>query len=310
MKLMIEQGMNQFPSLNITISMDVRFLVTFLEVVKTRHFTKTAENLYLTPSAVSARIKQLEEYFNTPLFIRHRHSIQLTAAGERLVPYAESLALTLNDAVKAMNNIEVQHIAIAGTPNAWELYLNNAVDHITQCFPKLSVRADILSNEQLSRQLHERTLDLAIVSEPFKSEHIEMLPLHDIVMHVCWAKGVNNGSFTNAQEASSKFINVEWAGTKIKESLEKYFPLCRDAKFNTGSVRIALDYLLNHGGMAVLPEVLIRPYMATNQIKLATALEPTTNLLYLAYIKDVKHLGLADIISFLLSQEAPVSTPQ
>jgi hypothetical protein len=75
-------------------------------------------------------------------------------------------------------------------------------------------------------------------------------------------------------------------------------------------VRIALDYLLNHGGMAVLPDVLIRPYLGTNQINLATELEPSTNLLYLAYIKDVKHLGLADIISFLLSQEAPISAPQ
>ncbi|MFT4937595.1 MAG: DNA-binding transcriptional LysR family regulator [Paraglaciecola sp.] len=307
---MIEQGMNQFPYLNITVSMDVRFLVTFLEVVKTRHFTKTAENLYLTPSAVSARIKQLEEYFNAPLFIRHRHSIQLTAAGERLVPFAETLALTLNDAVKAMHSIDVQHIAIAGTPNAWELYLNQAVDHITQRFPMLSVRADILSNEQLSRQLHERTLDLAIVSEPFKSEHIEMRPLHNVEMLVCWANGAVNNTFADAREASAKYINVEWAGAKIKESLDKHFPRCRDAKFNTGSVRIALDYLLNHGGMAVLPESLTRPYIETKQVNLARELEPTTNQLWLAYIKDVKHSGLAEIIGFLLEQETLVSEPQ
>ena len=48
--------------------MDIRFLTTFIEVAKTRHFGKAAENLYLTQSAVSARIKLLEEYFHTTLF--------------------------------------------------------------------------------------------------------------------------------------------------------------------------------------------------------------------------------------------------
>ena len=78
--------------------MDIRFLTTFIEVVKTRHFGKAAENLYLTQSAVSARIKQLEEYFHTTLFIRHRNSIQLTPAGEKLLPFAEQLNDTLQQA--------------------------------------------------------------------------------------------------------------------------------------------------------------------------------------------------------------------
>ena len=66
--------------------MDIDLLKTFVEVVRTRHFGKAAENLYLTQSAVSARIKQLEEYFNSALFVRNRNSLQLTAAGEKLLP--------------------------------------------------------------------------------------------------------------------------------------------------------------------------------------------------------------------------------
>ena len=41
--------------------MDIDLLRTFLEVYRTRHFGRTAENLYLTQSAVSARIRLLEE---------------------------------------------------------------------------------------------------------------------------------------------------------------------------------------------------------------------------------------------------------
>ncbi|MFT6737918.1 MAG: DNA-binding transcriptional LysR family regulator, partial [Kangiellaceae bacterium] len=64
---------------------DIRFLVTFIEVSHTRHFGKAAENLYLTSAAVSARIKQVEEYFSVSLFTRHRNNIQLTSAGKKLL---------------------------------------------------------------------------------------------------------------------------------------------------------------------------------------------------------------------------------
>ena len=67
--------------------MDIDLLKTFVEVVRTRHFGKAAENLYITQSAVSFRIRQLEQGLGVNLFIRQRNNIQLTAPGERLLPH-------------------------------------------------------------------------------------------------------------------------------------------------------------------------------------------------------------------------------
>lgn len=74
--------------------MDTELLKTFLEVSRTRHFGRAAESLYLTQSAVSFRIRQLENQLGANLFTRHRNNIRLTPAGERLVPYAEMLLNT------------------------------------------------------------------------------------------------------------------------------------------------------------------------------------------------------------------------
>lgn len=63
--------------------MDLNLLRTFLEVSKTRHFGKAAQNLYLTQSTVSFRIKQLEEQVGIELFIRERNNIMLTISGDR-----------------------------------------------------------------------------------------------------------------------------------------------------------------------------------------------------------------------------------
>lgn len=64
--------------------MDTELLKTFLEVSRTRHFGRAAESLYLTQSAVSFRIRQLENQLGVNLFTRHRNNIRLTAAGEKI----------------------------------------------------------------------------------------------------------------------------------------------------------------------------------------------------------------------------------
>lgn len=65
--------------------MDTELLKTFLEVSRTRHFGRAAEALYLTQSAVSFRIRQLENQLGVNLFTRHRNNIRLTTAGEKLL---------------------------------------------------------------------------------------------------------------------------------------------------------------------------------------------------------------------------------
>lgn len=80
--------------------MDTELLKTFLEVSRTRHFGRAAEALYLTQSAVSFRIRQLENQLGVNLFTRHRNNIRLTPAGEKLLPYAETLMNTWQAARK------------------------------------------------------------------------------------------------------------------------------------------------------------------------------------------------------------------
>ena len=122
--------------------MDIRFLTTFIEVAKTRHFGKAAENLYLTQSAVSARIKLLEEYFHTTLFIRQRNSIQLTQSGEKLLPYARQLCDTLNEAKQELQIQSSEYVVCGATQLASELLLPKILSHLHNAFPDWSVKAN------------------------------------------------------------------------------------------------------------------------------------------------------------------------
>lgn len=275
--------------------MDVRFLATFLEVANTRHFGKAADNLFLTQSAVSARIKQLEEYFNTPLFTRHRNSIQLTAAGEKLVPFAQAMSQTLNDARQALKDSDIQHLVVAGTPNSWVLFLDRQLPELAESFAALSLGAEELSNEQLARQLHERTVDLAFSTQPVKSDEVVCTAIARWPMALC-AKSPDV-----LNQTQLPFTQLDW-GTGLSEALDKCTPANRHVVLKTASLRAALAASERHCSAVWLPlteddsgewQQQLRP------IKDAPDLYLT---LYLMYLKDAPHRGLGEVIDFIASR--------
>ncbi|MFT6777395.1 MAG: DNA-binding transcriptional LysR family regulator [Paraglaciecola sp.] len=274
--------------------MDVRFLATFLEVAQTRHFGKAAENLYLTQSAVSARIRLLEEYFNTSLFIRNRNSIQLTSAGEKLIPYAESLSSTLSDARKALNEVDVDYLVCGATPNACELFLNDALIQMNVNFPDLSIRAEMLNTEQLSRQLHERIIDIAFSTEPLKSDDVENVPIDSATL------GLYSSDGTNVEDELKKYVHIEW-NVKTSESLYQKYPVARRAAFKTGSLSIATNYIRSKGGCVLLTENLASRLNVIKNIELIESMEKLSVTTYLVYLKDIKNSSLSEFITFYRS---------
>lgn len=272
--------------------MDIRFLATFVEVAKTRHFGKAAENLYLTQSAISARIKLLEEYFGTSLFYRYRHGIRLTSAGEKLLPHAEIITKTLNEAKKALAEIDLHFLVVAGTPNAWEFSMQQWLSAMKQHFPEVSLRAEVMNNDHLSRQLHERTIDLAFTLEPLKSEEFGTSLLQESKLALYSSKE----ELTDEEFIS--YVMIDW-GAKASEYMEKQFPETRRSHFRTSSVQIGLDYMLANGGCIVLPEILAADYVEQKKMHLVKPLPELSIKLYLNYMRDVKQLGLSDYITFL-----------
>jgi len=77
--------------------MDIRKLECFLAVAFEGNLTRAAESLYLSQSALSGQIKQLEDELEYPLFIRQARGMALTREGETLLPYARSAVQALEE---------------------------------------------------------------------------------------------------------------------------------------------------------------------------------------------------------------------
>src|SRR5260370_39060785 len=71
--------------------MNLDQLETFVQVARTRSFSRAAVLLDLAQPTLSGRIAALEAELGTRLFVRHGHTLELSEAGRTLLPYAQRM---------------------------------------------------------------------------------------------------------------------------------------------------------------------------------------------------------------------------
>jgi DNA-binding transcriptional LysR family regulator len=243
--------------------MDIDLLKTFLEVYRTRHFGRTAENLYLTQSAVSARIRLLEETLGVPLFTRTRNDIQLTPAGTRLLKYAESILNSWNRARQdtALGDEETVSLAIGASYSLWDILLQDWTHALHRALPRVALQAEAHGPDVLVRRLHDRALDIVFMFEPPQMAELEAreIALIKLIM-------VADRPQLAAREAVGRgYIMADW-GTSFAIAHARHFPDMPPPAVRMGLGRMALAFLLNNGGATYLAEQMVSEYLQSGRL--------------------------------------------
>lgn len=283
--------------------MDVKVFRTFLELAKVRHFGRAAENLYLTQAAVSARIKQLESYFDAQLFTRDRNNIKLTSAGERLINYAEVMVATLQQAKfeLSLENGKALQLTLGGTPNVWDAYLQNCLSIVTDSFAGYGFMAEVMGREHLNRSLLERTLDMAFAFDQIKAEELNCKKVADIVLVL-----VSTRPDTLATAFDNKYVYVDWGSRFASEHSERH-PKAPIPFLRTSTARIALDFILEKGGSAYLPKSLVEPFINSGQLYRIEDVEDWQRPIYLSYRKNSSSIEAITQVEKLVANIDPLT---
>ncbi|MEC4090987.1 LysR family transcriptional regulator [Pseudoalteromonas rubra] len=278
--------------------MDLDLLKTFVEVVKTRHFGRAAENLYITQSAVSFRIRQLEQSLGVNLFIRQRNNIQLTAPGERLLPHANMILTGMQRAkvdVALANNMHKQ-VSLAGTPNIWDAFLQFGINHIVAAMPGVSLVAEVKAQQESTRLLLERTLDIAVLFDPPKVDELVVKQIkHLAIIPVSTMAQTTSEDFFDKQ-----YVYVDW-GTAFSLWHAKQFNGSTPPYFRTSTGRIALDLIMQCGGSAFIPRALAVEPIEKKQLFHIESVEQNAREIYVAYHKDNEQIEQIETIASLLA---------
>jgi len=150
-------------------SVTFRQLRVFTEVARHLSFSRAAENLHLTPPAVTMQVKELEGHVGMPLFERQGRQVQLTMAGEYFLVYAKRLLSTLKEADNMMARFKQVKTGVLtiGMISTAGYFLPTLLSRFQSEHPGVEVKLDVTRDlTKLLDRLHANEIDLAVMGRP------------------------------------------------------------------------------------------------------------------------------------------------
>jgi DNA-binding transcriptional LysR family regulator len=269
--------------------MDLELLRTFMEVCRTRHFRRAAENLHLSQSTVSARVRQLEDLLGTVLFTRERNNIQPTSAGQRLLPHAEQLLLEWSKTRQELAVADARNtlLVVGASASLWDTLLQPWLGRVGRRGEGVALRVETHDQEQLLYRLDDGRLDLVFTYEP------PVLPRHvgARLARVSLRLASSTPGVALAQAIGEGYVLVDWGGSFIADHARLY-PDLQPPRLAFSQGRMALDWVLSAGGSVYLPEPMLAGPLGDGRLHLVAAAAPIQREIFGSYRADHRHAGL------------------
>jgi LysR family transcriptional regulator, flagellar master operon regulator len=245
-----------FDSKKSVLKMDIVTARTFLEIVKTGSFVRAAENLHITQTAVSARIRVLEQQLDRKVFIRNKAGARLTPAGDQFFRFATSLVQIWDRARRtvALAPGRERVVTIGAELSQWNPLMRHWLLWMRRECPEIAVSAYIDTADSLMAQVQEGALDVAILyAAPARS---------GVVAELLFEEKLVLARTTPADQplSADDHVHVDW-GEEFAVNYHAAFP---DADPGTVSISygpLALDYVLAKGGSGYFRMAAIRPHL-------------------------------------------------
>src|ERR671914_736699 len=141
---------------------DVDQLRTFIAIAETGSFTRAADIVHKTQSAVSMQMKRLEERLNRAIFARDGRASKLTEDGERLLDYARRIIKLNVEALAAFSDAELAGRVRLGVPDDYaDRYLPEIMARFSRAYPGVELTVMCEPSVELVKRVEENELDLA-----------------------------------------------------------------------------------------------------------------------------------------------------
>ncbi|MFV0665794.1 LysR substrate-binding domain-containing protein [Denitromonas sp.] len=145
------------------INLPTELLRTFIKTVETGSFTRAAEAVGRTQSAVSLQIRRLEDLLDAPLFLRGSHRVRLTEEGTTLLDYGRRILALNDEAVGSLRQPKVAGSVRLGAPHEYTASLLPVIlGKFAQSHPKVMLEVTCDLSKNLLKRMDEGEFDLVV----------------------------------------------------------------------------------------------------------------------------------------------------
>lgn len=261
----------------------IRHLQVFVAIARFRSFSRSAQALGITQSALSQSIAQMEFLLDVPLVQRNRRHVTLTAAGQAFLPKALGMLEDLGEAVEEVKRVAsplAGRVVVACMSSTLLRILPDVVEAFGARYPDAILSVREVDATAIAEQILEGEADLAL-SVMFRNDiALDFLPLIEDELHfVCRRDhrlaGRRSMSWSALEKIDAASI-VHWNG--LEELVVGNAPLYgkkRSPVYTVTRIPTVFDLIRETGFVSVLPALALSHPFLDESFHHAPMVEPT-----------------------------------
>ena len=268
----------------------------FKEVAEAGNITAAAQTLFLSQSAVSQSIKQLEAELQTRLFARNSRGVTLTADGRMLYEYVRSamgLLETGEEKLSQSRDLQMGHLTIGASDTVTSQFLLPYLDRFHRQYPAIHIQIISGRSHKVLGLLQSGKVDIAFASTPQEGASLETFPC--LATHSIFVAGAEypcdfDHVYTLEEIARFPLILLERKASS-RLYLEKYFlqnGLHLNPEIELGARSLLVDLAAIGFGVAGVTEEFVRRELESGRLrKLRTSFDIPPRSVDLCVLRDV-----------------------
>lgn len=240
--------------------MQIRQLLTFVTVSKTKNMAQAALALNYSHSTIYGHLESLEKEFNFKLYNRTSHGVELTEEGERFLIYAKRFIDLYNEITDDLAGNAQTSIRIGASESGDVCFMHSLLQKYIELSPHVEIEYMKMTSEVALSKLMTRTCDFAMIcefhfqSEDIYAQYLGSLPLVFVTSPAYLIGMQNNGTELPKLIGTMKLPVALTMMQSINLEFNQYFSLLS----NIGDLDTIKQLVLYNRGIALLPEMYIR----------------------------------------------------
>ncbi|MFM1987212.1 MAG: LysR family transcriptional regulator [Pseudomonadota bacterium] len=262
---------------------DLTDLRLFLNVGEALHLTRAAERSFLSPSAASMRIKQLEEALRTPLLIRQAKGLQLTRAGEIVLEHARAVFRQLDclhaDLLPYAEGVKGS-IRLMANSTATNTFLADALSPFLREHAAIDIELTECSSEEVMASVVKGVADLGVIAAHVQSDELEVLPLYPDEL-VLIASQDAAPALPDRTRLSEVLDGFSFVGLNQFNSIQTFVDRIAQSQGKRVNLRIQVSsfdavcqMVIAGAGIAVVPRACATRYDGNRRLRLVELADP------------------------------------
>jgi DNA-binding transcriptional LysR family regulator len=280
--------------------MKFEHVTTFLEIAACGSFIRAAENLNVTQSTVSARVKTMEEQFGRILFRRSHSGVELTSAGHHFHRYALGIQRLWQQAHQEVALPEgfSMVLALGAQVSLWDRLILKWMPRMRSKAPDVAIRVEADYSNSLMRQLIDGLLEIGVMYTPRQTPGMIIDDLfEETLMLVSTSKRSVSEGFVE------DYVFVDW-GDVFRAQHGEFFPELEAAAVSVGHGWLGLQYILENGGSGYFPTRVVEPMLEQGQLFPVAGAPVVQRPAYVVYTTTPKNEGILELALDELRQVA------